>query len=617
MKNLNPLKPKPAFRVGVVGHRPNRLSKDSTLLAQRIRSILTEIKAEVKVFHSTNKYLFESDEVIFKAITPLAEGTDRIFAKEAFKLGFQLICPLPFFIREYENDFRPERSFSGKAFNDFKDILKDAGNSLTIFEIDGNRKNSAEAYAVCGKLVFEQSDILIAVWDLKIQNKVGGTEDTLRTAISKGIPVILIDANSPEKFGFVKDSEKINGNILNGKIDISLIINEILSLFEEKNSTENHDELIKFYSEKKPKINPGFVWELFIKLFGESKLYFPKLKINNFDEDLKEEWKGENNNTLGRLKSKLWPFYTCPNKLSALLADYFRSSIVVTFFLAIVALGFAMVLLAIVLSDILYSSKVLFVILEILVLFLLLFIYFRSRAKKWQTRWINYRIVAELIRQLKITASIGGISKYFKIPENQGGFNHPGNSWMSWYVNAIKRDIGLDNAKMDKEFLINLLTHIREIVESQITYHKLNVIRNSNIKSRLYKIGLYSLGLTIFACLLHISQLIWEIDFFKAWSGLLFFLCGFLPAICALTAIIIYRGEFIKAKKRSMAMKTKLSDYLNLIDELMNDINANFGTESKFAKTRNLIHEILDLVMVDEVQDRQVIFNNSLHDSGI
>ena len=44
-----------------------------------------------------------------RVVSPLAEGTDRIFAEQALGLGFELCAVLPFPQAEFEKDFAPVR----------------------------------------------------------------------------------------------------------------------------------------------------------------------------------------------------------------------------------------------------------------------------------------------------------------------------------------------------------------------------------------------------------------------------------------------------------------------------------------------------------------------------
>jgi hypothetical protein len=99
-----------AFRVGIVGHRPNRLPKDKDrldALRQMLRNVLEDVKADLSDYarSSPTAMPYSAQPFILRAVSPLAEGADRIFADEAIDLGYELLCPMPFNQAEFEKDF--------------------------------------------------------------------------------------------------------------------------------------------------------------------------------------------------------------------------------------------------------------------------------------------------------------------------------------------------------------------------------------------------------------------------------------------------------------------------------------------------------------------------------
>ena len=132
------------------------------------------------------------------AISPLAEGTDRIFAEQALNLGYELCCVLPFRQAEFEKDFAPGAALEDGLVVRFQ---PPAGQAKTKFELDGTRLQESEAYGEGGLVVFNQSDSLVVVWDGERLGKRGGTEDTLNEARSRGVTVAWTDAREPRSFG--------------------------------------------------------------------------------------------------------------------------------------------------------------------------------------------------------------------------------------------------------------------------------------------------------------------------------------------------------------------------------------------------------------------------------
>lgn len=184
-----------AFRVGLAGHRPNRLPHDAAHLAQlrqTIHAILEQTRREVTAL--------SGGPVVLGAISPLAEGSDRIFAEEALALGYALCCPMPFHQQEFEKDFVPPVALEQDSLTHFRALLERArkGPGLTVLELGGVRAQAAQAYAAASHVLLDHSDLLIGVWDGGEAAGRDGTVDAMRDALKRGLPVIWIDALAPE-----------------------------------------------------------------------------------------------------------------------------------------------------------------------------------------------------------------------------------------------------------------------------------------------------------------------------------------------------------------------------------------------------------------------------------
>src|SRR5579871_4681047 len=205
-----PPKARRAFRVGVVGHRLDRLPDDEKkleTLRQSLHAILAEIRnAMLATECEPFAHLHTQDAPILRAVSPLAEGTDRIFAEEALALGYELCCPMPFYQEEFEKDFCGQDSLEANSVERFRAILDNArkGAGLAIFELDGDRAHAPQAYGAAGRIVLNQSDLLIAVWDGEEGRGAGGTVDTLHEALRFNVPLICIDAKEPDQYRLLR-----------------------------------------------------------------------------------------------------------------------------------------------------------------------------------------------------------------------------------------------------------------------------------------------------------------------------------------------------------------------------------------------------------------------------
>lgn len=197
---MNPPQARLVFRVGVVGHRPNRLqSADLPALSRRLYELLASVREVVEAFGRSHAPLFADDAPVLRALSPLAEGTDRLFAEAALALRYDLCCPMPFPQAEFEKDFTPPHALEPRSIARFRDLLARAEKetSLTRFEMDGDRANVGQAYGACGHVLLDHSDLLIVVWDGQRPGKPGGTEETFDEARRKSVPIVWIDAHAP------------------------------------------------------------------------------------------------------------------------------------------------------------------------------------------------------------------------------------------------------------------------------------------------------------------------------------------------------------------------------------------------------------------------------------
>ena len=193
-----------AFRVGIVGHRPDRLPREKKPredLHQTLREILEDVRAAVKAVADTPDGAFYSGETpILRAVSPLAEGSDRIFAAEALGLGYELCCPMPFSQAEFEKDFVAPAALEPNSLAHFRELLEQAhvGAGLTKFEMDGERADAPDAYGAAGRIVLNQTDLLVLVWDGGEARGRGGTVHSLHEALKFHVPTIWVDASKPK-----------------------------------------------------------------------------------------------------------------------------------------------------------------------------------------------------------------------------------------------------------------------------------------------------------------------------------------------------------------------------------------------------------------------------------
>ena len=161
-----------SLTIGFTGHRPNRLHASAEVIERRIGEVL--------------RLIVERRPGPHFAISALAEGSDRMFARAAIAHHFTLHALFPFITTDYLTTFG-----EASAMSEFEALCIRA---LKIEELTGNLDEDGIAYERCGQLIIDRSDVLLAVWDGKPSAGRGGTPEIIEYARDKGVPVVSLSA---------------------------------------------------------------------------------------------------------------------------------------------------------------------------------------------------------------------------------------------------------------------------------------------------------------------------------------------------------------------------------------------------------------------------------------
>lgn len=124
-------------------------------------------------------------------LSPLAEGADRLVVKEVLKVPgatLEVIIPLP--KDNYIQDFKTSQSKK-----EFEKLLSQAS-SIKTLSTKAERKT---AFEQVGHYVVDQCDVLIALWNGKAAAGHAGTEEIVQYARETGSPLVWIHSDEPAK----------------------------------------------------------------------------------------------------------------------------------------------------------------------------------------------------------------------------------------------------------------------------------------------------------------------------------------------------------------------------------------------------------------------------------
>lgn len=135
------------IKVGLTGHR-DLIGFDQNQLKKDIRQELEKLKEGHRQYVMLNS---------------IAAGADILCAQIGISIGYELVCPLPFY--GYREDF------SGNDLKLFDEMIRQSSRS---FVVSGHEEKDA-SYLAAGEYIAENSDVLIAVWDGQPQQSICGT----------------------------------------------------------------------------------------------------------------------------------------------------------------------------------------------------------------------------------------------------------------------------------------------------------------------------------------------------------------------------------------------------------------------------------------------------------
>jgi hypothetical protein len=159
--------------IGVTGHRK---LEDEAQAAAGVREALKALRKALPELKHT--------PVVFSILSPLAEGADRLVAREAVQIeDAQIEVVLPLEKDDYLSDFE---SAGSKA--EFKRMLTRAVRVKAL----PHAPTRNEAYERVGRYVVDHCDVLIALWNGQPAAGRGGTAEIVVYAREKKIPLLWV-----------------------------------------------------------------------------------------------------------------------------------------------------------------------------------------------------------------------------------------------------------------------------------------------------------------------------------------------------------------------------------------------------------------------------------------
>jgi uncharacterized protein DUF4231 len=573
---LSPPKPVMTLRVGITGHRQSRLPSDQlNRIGDQIQMILMLAAEGLETAHAqyTDDYVNDDCQLFF--VSALADGADTLSAKRAIGVGWRLLAPLPFSRASYARDF------SAEDRDQFEALLSQAD---AVAELDGLRDapaNEERAYLQAGLVTVDQSDIIIAVWDGEGARGVGGTAMIKDEALSLGKPVIWVNAASDAPPVFISAENNAAPSLLEPVSQESLlaVIDAVVappasSEIEHAFSGEKTHALAAyrvFAGETAHRFNYGSFFQFWEKLFAGKWPFAISLTCPTPAEEIFEARQStlaqilQSTNHDQRIFNELIiPRFAWADHLAVHYGNLYRSSYFFNYLFAAAAVFLA--LFDLVAGGLGFGSKTLWIGSEVAIIIAILIVTTAGKRGRWHEKWIDYRQLAEEMRQYRLYYLTLGRDAGSDLSKGEGG---EAASWVDWYFAASCREAGMTSGAFDAGSIRRIAeTVLKEEITPQIVYHNKKAGTLHVMEHRLHHLGEYAFGATLLVCLFYLGLVFfagkepglatWAYETKNSVKGAVTMMTGFLPALGAAFFGVRVQGEFGSTAERSHATAAQL-----------------------------------------------------------
>jgi hypothetical protein len=175
------------------------------------RHLPDESKSRACILKFLQDFKSRTNKTVY-GVTSAAAGGDLLFAESCIQLGLSIRILLPAPKEQFREDF------DAATWSRAESVMQRA---ISV-EVIGCGQTKEERYYECGAETVQQSEILLALWDGKPSQGLGGTEEIFTYAKNQGRPVAWIHSVTGEIQHFNQEKESTSDpelDFLNGLPD--------------------------------------------------------------------------------------------------------------------------------------------------------------------------------------------------------------------------------------------------------------------------------------------------------------------------------------------------------------------------------------------------------------
>jgi hypothetical protein len=597
----------------------------------------------------------------------LADGADQMAATGALARGWELVAPLPFGLAlNVAINAHPTTADDARALLASPDggagacsveVRERAGRiralaaRARLFELadrdefiaglllaklqfpDDPRKTSSFAaesslrVALAARVVIEQSDLLIAVWDGMTRAFIGGTGHTIQVALETGAAVVWVDANAPDEWRILSGPEALAGVRTDSDTDstrnsaLRALVRRALRPAAARRGDERHGPRTQpgpeTLAQETLRVRSSLLWHFYRRieaLFGADS---PRGRFGNLRQSYEtpdaiaagsaarllaqaRALPGQDAACVANVEAAVLRRFAWADGVSAQLSDTYRGGMIANFLLAPLAIVGGIAYLPFASSH----EKWMFALFELVLLTVILAITFTGRKRRWHGRWFETRRVAEYLRHAPMLLLLGIARAPGRWPLGTE------TSWPEWYARHVLRDVGLPRLAVTQAYLrkaVGELLHDHAI--RQRDYHIAKARRLAHAHRNLDRLSEFLFKLAVVSVTGYLvlkgggALHLWPKTVAEGLSYSFTFLGVLLPTFGGAIAGIRYFGDF----ERFSAISRVTSEKLQALHMRIAQLLAAPDSALDYGRAADLAHATDDVV-VSEIESWQAVF---------
>ena len=611
------------LRVGVTGHRElpygQPAVKGDTALTTSVRQVLSTLAAGMAQLIETSGKFYSPQPPRIRFVSSFADGADQLVGKlvleaaesdrpgSASRVVLDLAGVLPFELTAYR-----EQTIQDKAT--FHRLL---GRASEVIELDGwaepkestrftqslsaSTRRRQQGFKAALWFVLQNVDVLLAIWNPEQEGKPGGTGESVEQALQLGIPILWINPVDPGFIHFVRRMEDFRSSANREGLWQEKLHRCINGLLRFPTTTRIHehaphpDLLLHELTAKNsvPSSLRGMLYSAFRNALAHGRI------------------EPDSRSASPRTK----PFSTWRATASSLAGYYaglYRGAFLLNYLLSFLTILLAGVHLESPLGAAIKTGT------ELGFICLIILNTRQARKADWQSRSIDYRFLAEMLRAMDFLAPLGISTPGTQLPA-QWAAHDPRKSWMKWLFAALVRQSpmasvppGNNNAAPQVKRLCaaHVQTALRSIqdewIKPQRVHHRNNARRMGRLFERIEWFGRWAF---VGALLAVLAALVMESYNAVAgghgghgWLFSLSVLAVGLPALVVSLNGFRFQAECRRLRERSKAMSAQLGQANREFTRLLRDDDAQSGKAWDAARAGHTLAQL----MINEVADWRV-----------